>query len=68
MVFGSYVHGIFDSEKLRKQLLEWLAERNPEIKEFNPESPGIDKDAVYDRLADMIEKNINLNKIYHGKH
>ena len=63
-VTGTYIHGFFDSEKLRTSLLNHLAKNkttNPGLTFGNTSS--VDKDKVYDNLADMFKKYINLDKI-----
>ena len=58
LVFGCYIHGLFDSPDFRLQLLNWLCVRK-----------GIESaDAFqcdnfpdeYDRLADLLEEHIDL--------
>ncbi len=61
LVFGSYVHGIFDAKKLRDGLLFWLAERKGvELRDDETQ----DEELVFDRLADLIEANMDIDAIF----
>ena len=57
-VFGCYIHGFFDSPELFKLIINFFAENKGIIIE-DYESP--DKGKVYDQLADLIEKHIDLS-------
>lgn len=62
-VYGSYVHGIFD--KCAAQIIKCLcSEKGIDIGEIR----NIDNDALrekeYDRLADMVRENIDMDMIY----
>ncbi len=56
LIFGCYIHGIFDSKPLREQLLNWLCER----KNIKPPQWQTSKANEFDELADLIESRINL--------
>jgi cobyric acid synthase CobQ/L-threonine-O-3-phosphate decarboxylase len=59
LVFGCYIHGFFDSDEIRTQLLEWLCQRNGTAVPagtFVLSGPQDD----FDRLVDVIEKHVNL--------
>ena len=63
-VTGTYIHGLFDSEQLRSSLLNYLAKHKRVDSELNfSNTKSIHKDKVYDDLAEMIEKYIDLEKI-----
>ena len=56
-VFGCYVHGFFDSSELFNKITKFLADKkNIKIEKYQV----IDKDSIYDQLADLLEKNILL--------
>lgn len=59
LIFGSYIHGLFDRVSIRKQLLNWLCKRKgvPELEISEEENAYLDE---FDRLADLIEKHIDL--------
>jgi adenosylcobyric acid synthase len=61
-VFGTYLHGIFDNDKLRKSVLT-----NIKIKKGIDCKNDIDyaklKDKEYDKLAELVRNNIDLDKI-----
>ncbi len=59
-IIGTYVHGIFDSPDILRRLLNTTAQThdlpNPIIEEFSME-------AEYDRLAQTVRENIDMNLI-----
>jgi adenosylcobyric acid synthase len=59
-VFGCYVHGFFDSPGLFNQIVTFIGNKKGiVIKEFQ----FVDKDKIYDQLADLIEANISLENL-----
>lgn len=58
LVFGCYVHGFFDSDLIRKQLVQWLAERKGKKLPIGGTQPVADP---FDRLADLLEEKIRLD-------
>ncbi len=64
-VLGSYIHGFFDSAELRIALLKNLVSNNPSSANFAiKDIVGIDKNKTYNNLADMLEKYIDIDKLY----
>ena len=61
--FGSYLHGLFDNDNFRSVLLNKL--RNKQSMGAKPKSYNYQKEIenTLDRLADMVEKNIDINKL-----
>lgn len=63
-VYGSYLHGFFDSESCRKAILGALARE----KGVSLEQPDFDykayKEAQYDKLADGVRKSLDMKLIY----
>jgi adenosylcobyric acid synthase len=60
LVFGTYVHGIFDTYSLRDQLLNWLCER----KGTQPLLWQTDQDEdPIDSLADALETHVALESL-----
>ena len=64
-VYGSYVHGIFDSEGVAVAVLEALAGRKgvklDELKSFDYKEY---KEKQYDILADMVRQNMDIKRVY----
>lgn len=71
-VLGSYLHGLFDNERMTEALLKNLAEQKGE--EFagrwqagqkeRGESLQEYKERQYDRLADLVRNSLDMEKIY----
>lgn len=64
-VFGTYIHGIFDTPDFLEKLLNMLRER----KELDGDSQGVIdykqfKEAEYDKLADIVRCNVDVCKVY----
>lgn len=63
-VYGSYLHGFFDSEDCRRAILGALAKQ----KGVSLENPDFDlkayKEAQYDKLADAVRENLDMKLIY----
>lgn len=60
-VLGTYLHGLFDSEELRRGLLRnigWGV--SPDMAGVRPPSP----DEQYDRLADLVRETVDMARIY----
>ncbi len=62
-VIGTYLHGIFDNDNFRKNIIKFLKKQKGI--ECSDESLSYYelKEKEYDKLADNMEKNININKI-----
>lgn len=64
LVFGCYLHGIFDKQEVRRELLQWLARRK------GLEWAGVETDndrgnrAAFDRLADALESHVDLGRLF----
>jgi adenosylcobyric acid synthase len=61
LVFGCYIHGLFDNDRLRQQLLVWLCARKGVAPAAFANPAGLE--AELDRLADLLENNIELKPI-----
>ncbi len=63
LIFGTYIHGIFDRKEMRDSLLKWLCSR----KGINPDeiiqSEANDSEESFEKLADMVEKHLDLSKL-----
>ncbi|MEO5360430.1 MAG: cobyric acid synthase [Nitrospirota bacterium] len=64
-VWGTYIHGIFDNDALRRDLINGLRQRKslPPV-EYAPVSYATEKDAAIDRLAQLLRTNLNMDFIY----
>ena len=64
-VFGTYLHGLFDSGELTEALVQWLANRKgilvPERAARNRVSF---RNQQYDKLADALEENLDMDSIH----
>jgi adenosylcobyric acid synthase len=60
LVAGTYVHGLFHTEPLRRALLAGLARRRG-LTPDRASSPAVDP---YDRLADAVAANVDLARLY----
>lgn len=63
-IFGTYVHGIFDQGELAYKLMKALADQ----KQVELKADALDyralKDAEYDKLADVLRKNLDMEFVY----
>lgn len=64
LVFGSYLHGLFDNEILTESLLERLAEKKGVCLESPKESLAEYKERQYDKLADLVRSSLDMEQIY----
>ena len=64
-VRGRYLHGIFDSDDFLKGLLEMMCEKKG-VRYMHPQitTAAVRKEREYDRLADLIRENIDMDEIY----
>ncbi|WP_202975196.1 cobyric acid synthase [Vallitalea guaymasensis] len=61
-VFGTYLHGIFDNDELRKQILDNIRKKKGLDCNNNIDYAKL-KDMEYDKLAKLVRKHIDLEKI-----
>ena len=70
LVFGSYLHGLFDNDEVTKSLLGYLAGqkgiswKNRQEKESVAEY----KERQYNKLADLVRKSLDMERIYEIVH
>ena len=63
-VFGTYLHGLFDSGELVKRLAGWLAERKGiRIPEQKAENRAAYRNRQYDLLADAVRNSLDMKAI-----
>jgi len=58
-IMGTYLHGLFEADEAREQLLVWAG--LPSV--TNPIDYRQQREAAIDRLADAVEKNIDMQKL-----
>ncbi len=64
-VFGTYLHGLFDTGTLTERIADWLLERkgiDPE--NIRPESHRDYQERQIDRMADTVRASLDLDGIY----
>jgi len=69
MVWGTYIHGIFDNNSFRRAFINFLrSKKGLTISSFIHQdkiSYQERKDREYDRLACLVRGNLDMDKIYH---
>ena len=64
-VFGTYLHGLFDSGALVEKLAEYLAGRKGiAVRRVHIETRAACRDRQYDILADAVRKSLDMGRIY----
>lgn len=63
--FGTYVHGIFDSVKVRKKFIEAIFNKKGVLEnDINYFDSNEYKNEQYDLLADVIRSNVDMKAVY----
>ena len=65
LVFGTYIHGIFDNDSLRRSLLNALRVRKGLQPISSIRNVLAEKQQAYERLADIVEQHLDMDKIKH---
>ena len=64
LIFGTYLHGLFDADQFRRTLLNQLRKR----KGWSPLPPTVFfrqyQEAAFDELAKLVRENLRLEQIY----
>ena len=64
-VFGTYLHGLFDTGELTEKLAGWLLERKGiQVDAIRPQSHADYKEEQYDLLADAVRKALDIPAVY----
>ena len=63
-VIGSYLHGIFDNDEFRLELINRLRKSKGLSPMLAEELSSVDKERQYDKLADWFREHINMDLIY----
>ena len=61
-VLGTYIHGLFHSERLRRSILGELAARKGVA--LRLDAKVLSKEEQYDRLATLVRNNLDMGLIY----
>ena len=62
-VIGTYVHGIFDNDEFRLELINCLRRKKGLSPIQLEDLSKVDKERQYDKLADLFKKHINMDLI-----
>lgn len=64
-VFGTYLHGLFDSGELTERLIRWLCQRKGlDVETVQPESCRQYQERQYDLLADGVRRALDMDAVY----
>ena len=64
-MYGSYVHGIFDNEQVVMTIIKALAaKKGLDYSEIKVKDYNTYKNEQYDKLADILRKSMDMDKIY----
>ena len=63
-VIGSYLHGIFDNDEFRLELINRLRKNKGLSPMLAEELSTVDKEKQYDKLADWFREHIDMDLIY----
>jgi len=63
-VIGSYLHGIFDNDEFRLELINRLRESKGLVPMLTEELNTVDKEAEYDKLADWFREHIDMDLVF----
>lgn len=63
-VFGTYLHGVFDSPGFLRRLTRVLAERRGLVLDAAPPDPAQYREAQYDKLAALVREALDMEKLY----
>jgi adenosylcobyric acid synthase len=61
LIFGSYIHGLFDNTRFTHILLNLLRQR---LGLPSGTAISINKEVQYDKLAELVRQNLDMNMVY----
>ncbi|CUH94015.1 Cobyric acid synthase [Propionispora sp. 2/2-37] len=64
LVMGTYIHGIFDNDGYRQSILDKLRERNGLPSIVRKHNTRAEKQASYNRLADIVRRHLDMKAVY----
>lgn len=62
-VFGTYLHGIFENDELRRSIIKTLKDKKGIVEDNSQLNYKELKDNEYNKLAKTVKDNVDLNKI-----
>ncbi|HQJ38326.1 MAG TPA: cobyric acid synthase CobQ, partial [Bacillota bacterium] len=64
-VFGTYIHGIFDSSEFTRSFLNFIRRRKGlvPLENLAPDY-WVYKEGQYDKLAEIVRSNLDMDKFY----
>ena len=62
-IWGCYLHGIFDSDLFRRSFIDSLRQKKG-LTGFTGTCLSYDLEPAFDRLADVLRKNLDMQRIY----
>ena len=62
-VWGTYLHGVFDEDEFRRAFIDRLRSKKG-LTPLQEIQIRFDQDAEYDKLAELVRNNIDMEKIY----
>jgi len=65
LVFGTYLHGIFDEPNFRRGVLNFVRRRKG-LRPIEPKgvNPRVEREREYDRLARIVRRSLDIKAIY----
>ncbi|MCI8454419.1 MAG: cobyric acid synthase [Lachnospiraceae bacterium] len=67
-VYGTYIHGAFDSKEMQRALWEHLTKKKGALRSGGPEPDFADaaqyKEMQYEKLADSLRENLDMELLY----
>ncbi|OGV59685.1 MAG: cobyric acid synthase CobQ [Lentisphaerae bacterium GWF2_50_93] len=67
LVFGTYIHGIFDMQEMRDSLIIWLCSRKGIDASKIILGGSHDPEPVFEKLADMVGKHLDLSQLQNSE-
>ena len=63
LVFGTYIHGIFDHDEFRRAVLNAIRKKKGLEPRKNTRNVRAEKERSYDALADVVRKHLDMEKV-----
>ncbi len=63
MIWGTYLHGIFDADQFRRWFIDRLRNRKG-LSQINRVRVRYDLEPAFDRLADTVRAHLDMKRIY----
>ena len=63
LIFGTYIHGIFDHDAFRRQILNALRQKKGLSPLDSTRSVAAEKQRSYDKLAEVVRRSLDMEKI-----